>query len=347
MATLTQEKRTATAMQLNAMMDAADLAADLQSPFTIEDVKAFDELGIDLVDACIGFLHQPTAQENGFTKSLYERITKGQRLTEAQVVSGLNVMREGILGLRPSKTSPLVTPDDDRAYRCNIDGCGTLHHDRVAFIEHKMEVHGWKPGDYSVEKALVDPVSVLEVNEGKLGLDLSGLPSGNFAIFEGDEVNGRFRFFKVRRVKKAHRDRRYRYGKASQRVGTEIVPKGTIEVREVSGATERLAGYQRPGEKYLGQYEYELEEFLDSPKTYARFYAQEREVCMICGRKLTDEASRNDLMGPECFDKRFTHWQSSYWKEVSTKLRADGANRKPYEPVKDYRPEAPIKIEGD
>ncbi len=88
--------------------------------------------------------------------------------------------------------------------------------------------------------------------------------------------------------------------------GSQVVPAGTLCLREQVGDTKKLLGFQFPQEfdTYFGSDHGVVEKIIEEPLASMRLYAQEMQRCMWCGKSLTDENSRKFCVGPECWDTK-------------------------------------------
>lgn len=296
----------------NALADAGELADEIGRKFLDEDVIKFTREGINLVAASERFVEKYDGG-NSFVRDLRPKQMKYGRLTTGQARGALNVMRSERLGLAEPRRStpsdaasstPVETgdPRDARQYDCykcgeEIVGIKTLY-------AHKKVCSGKSAGAAPVapapEPVEEEEVSVIAVTTSTMDLDLSALPNGRYAAPDlNNDRDNDFLFFSVTRVKKDKtRDRRFRYGKIV--TGRERVPAGTIEVKEWSSDSKRLFGEQRPGEVYKGEFEEHINLIMASPESWARIFGQMIGRCFRCGKKLTDEDSRDDGFGPEC-----------------------------------------------
>lgn len=115
-----------------------------------------------------------------------------------------------------------------------------------------------------------------------LGLDLSGLPAGNYAVPGGTRLKVTI---------DAPTDGKW--------AGWVFVKNGT-EYGEGAGAK---FGSQRPGGTYKGQIETELAIILADPRAALAEYGHITSHCGLCNRKLEDEASIARGFGPVCAQK--------------------------------------------
>jgi hypothetical protein len=76
--------------------------------------------------------------------------------------------------------------------------------------------------------------------------------------------------------------------------------KGWVFVKRVVGPREDKIGRQAPGGTYHGQFRGLLTQVLHDPVRSMARYGQMVGECGRCGRRLTDDKSRRDGIGPEC-----------------------------------------------
>ena len=112
------------------------------------------------------------------------------------------------------------------------------------------------------------------------GLDLSSLPSGHYAVPDGDS---RLKVF-------------IQQGKGKW-AGWTFVKDGA----EYGQGTRY--GMQRPGETYRGKIEAALTAILDDPEAAVKAYGRLTGTCGICGRHLEDADSVAAGIGPICAGK--------------------------------------------
>lgn len=296
-----------TVLELNALADLQDIARDLTGEFCIPDLREFQAEGIhmDLAVRALCF-NDEAVQRNGFVKRMSTVIRAGGDLTERQIVTLANITREQLLGLKPNKGYLRDLGLDlnyEGRFRCSL--CEEQFGHRKDWLEHRMKVHGWEPGHGSLDQAIVNPVSVLDQDE-ETGIDISTLHDGFYAIYDkrlAHTSTSGVRYLRVTRTRRVseHVNKGYVWGKVVK--GSEVLPVGTIKIRDVSGDKKYLIGYQRPEETYRGDYSDLLPRILRDPITWATLYSELRKKCMICGKGLTDEISCNDLIGPECVRK--------------------------------------------
>ena len=167
-------------------------------------------------------------------------------------------------------------------------------------LDH-MEVHQVEPttqtpsGEHVVEKP------VLANNTSKLGIDLSQLPNGRYAVPDLKGKTDYIFLMVTRRRSRIFQNRRFVYGKII--TGGEWVEAGTIEVKQWSSDSKELVGMQKPGEFYKGDYEVELSAIMAAPQSGHGCSASTSGAAGICGKTLTDEISRSDGFGPDCIQK--------------------------------------------
>jgi hypothetical protein len=118
--------------------------------------------------------------------------------------------------------------------------------------------------------------------EPETGLDLSDLPSGYYAVPDGDTR------LKVRVN---------RPGKDSNWHGWIFVSDGAAY------GHRKNYGRQGPGKKYSGQITEQLKAIMADPATASKEYGKLVGCCGVCGRKLEDEHSVEAGIGPICAQK--------------------------------------------
>ena len=117
------------------------------------------------------------------------------------------------------------------------------------------------------------------------GLDLSNLPSGYYAVPDGDTR------LKVQVS---------RPGKQSRWYGWTFVSDGGAY------GNRNTYGKQGPGETYQGKIVEQLKAIMANPGEASKAYGQLVGRCGVCGRLLEDEASIEAGIGPVCAAK--TGW---------------------------------------
>lgn len=158
-----------------------------------------------------------------------------------------------------------------------------------------------------------DPVSAASdekpvLTNSKTYFDVGQIPDGRYAFFDPEERQD-WIFLEVKTIKRnTPRTKIYEYGKFVR--GRETLAPGTIEVRELRGDTRRLAGYQKPGGGYQGEFIPILISIADAPSPWSGLYARMIGHCGICGKRLTDEESRDRTIGPDCHEK----WGDQYFE---------------------------------
>lgn len=284
MSTLTRE---------NALADAEEVAEVIDRPFTDSDVSS-KEWGVDLSEAALHYIDTYNGSIS-FMATMKRRMVLGQNFTPGMLRAALNIMREHHLGIaKPEKQR-------DKHVLCRF--CPDLSfRSEEDYQDHFQRVHeGNAPQVRTPDGELADEQKVIAVTDGRLKLDLSSLPDGRYAV---PDLTGKnlYVFLMVRRVRKrTYRDRRYTYGKII--TGREVIPAGTIEVKEWSSDSKRLCGEQRPGDYYKGEFEVQLSAVIPAPMPWAKLFGQQIGHCGICGKTLTDDISRSDGFGPECIKK--------------------------------------------
>ena len=296
-----------TALELNALADLEEIARDLNGEFCIPDREMFAEEGIDFHRAVLAVVKNDEAvRRNNFVRRMHNLTVKGGSMTKRQVVTLANIVREQVLGLKPNK-GYLTDLGLDLAYagRFKCKDCDAVFEHRKDWLEHKRDSHGWEPGHGTLDQAILNPISVLDQDE-ETGLNIGALHDGFYAVFDKrlrGNPSGFVRYLRVTRTRREseHVNKGFVWGKVVK--GSEVLPVQTIKVRDVSGDTKRLCGYQRPDETYRGEFTDLLEMILTDQLASAELYARLRKKCMICGKGLTDDTSCIDLIGPECIKK--------------------------------------------
>jgi hypothetical protein len=298
---------TRTILEDNKLLDAEDWLLELDRTPTPDDVD------VDLAIGACRFVKLNT-KRTGFLGSVHTQLEKKGGLSKAQIAVVLKIMRERLVGAddgyRPDK-SYAEAMDADGRYTCS--DCVTNGEHFVCdtwpqLRRHKQVVHGIaRP--YAPEDDEVYGGTVLSSAADDTGLDLSSLPDGIYAQVDRTGAS-EYVFIRVRRVRRSgRRDRRFVYGKI--RTGKEWVAAGTIEVRQQVGDTKRLAGMQKIGETYHGEFKTELERIMRSPEAWSKIAGLMLGHCGICGRSLTSDF-RELGIGPECIKKE------TYWTDTPT-----------------------------
>lgn len=75
---------------------------------------------------------------------------------------------------------------------------------------------------------------------------------------------------------------------------------GWVFVKQLVGPEERRLGAQRPGESYVGTFETLIDKIVADPEAAVAAFGRALGVCGICGKRLTNEDSREYGMGPIC-----------------------------------------------
>ncbi len=134
----------------------------------------------------------------------------------------------------------------------------------------------------------------------KLGLDVSGLFDGRFAVEVGDETV----YVLKRTVKKPYtRTGRYVWGKTTRQ--WERIQPGTLELRQQRGSTKELIGeQQKDSSVYYGEQEEVIQTILADPEAAMELYGKKMKRCAYCGRPLTDPESQARGIGPDCWEEK-------------------------------------------
>lgn len=285
-------------LEQNALIDAQQLAVDLDRDFTVADLTEYKDAGLDLHLAAEVYVRDYEGA-NRFLKSVQRYLTRRGNITSSQARAVLSTMRNDLLKQEKLDIGERVTAEDFE-HACVMCGDKFKTYDELDI--HKSFEHGSVERKQAAVTDEGEAQDVLEVNESVLGLDLSNLPDGRYAA---PDVTGKndYIFLAVKRVRKTvKRDRRYVYGNVV--VGNEIVVAGTIEVRIWSSDTKEWVGAQKPGDVYRGKYEDELQLIMMMPEPWAILFGRLLGYCGRCGKKLTDDVSREIGLGLECEKKR-------------------------------------------
>jgi len=324
----------------NDYIDVQEWIIDLGRDATPADIEgAHTELGIEVSRGAVRYTatyHGPEsrmdrmkatlARNGGLTISEIVLVLKHLRqdLASGRIAIGSRSNRVGAVrtteqaGYTPPEDAVLVTiPSSDyqdHNYREQCAHCHRWFRSQHDLLAHKPQCEVWAP--------------VITAEGGHL--DISSLPDGFYAYFDPSrqaaDAPRHYLFLRVKTVTRTQkRDRAYRCGKL--RHGKEIVKAGTIEVRVESGGTRRLCGEQRPGEGYRGEYSEPLIEIMKSPELWATIYASVKGCCYVCAKDLTDDTSRTDGIGPDCFKRwgltYFQKWSRAKQLEAAAKRQAD------------------------
>lgn len=285
-----------------------------QGPLSIVTLE--DDYGVDLSQAATLFVTNYNST-NTFLMDLKRQLVLRGQLSPKQTRAALNVWKRSLAEKLPEES---IRKEAQQCFTCKewfesmqalLDHKDKKHNKKYSFTHHpdctdnRHEIGVTCPLPPSVVEE-----SVLESNDNRLGLDLSTLPDGRYAI---PDVTGKqawiFLWVSRQHVTK-WRDRRYVWGKVQ--TGGEFIEAGTIEVRYHHGDSKELVGYQKPGQPYEGKFQVELEAVKIAPEPWALLFAREIGRCALCGKTLTDDISRNDGYGPECIDKI----NNGYWEKM-------------------------------
>lgn len=290
----------------NALSDARDLALNLGREFTDADVST-GSLG-DLMLAATHYVKITEDDNNNFLRSVKTFYANRGTISVAQARAILNMMRKDLLkSATVAEDGEVVSIDPReskvyRCYKCNAEITGI-----TALRSHKQE--------HVQQKPAADGVEVIADDSSVLGLDISELPNGYYALPDPTGKHA-FVYLMVRRTtRRVFRDRRYRFGKVV--VGGEWIEPGTIEVKEWSQDAKRLCGQMKPGDCYRGEFESLFPMLLANPKVWAVVFGQQIGRCGRCGKTLTDDVSRAAGIGPECVKKDHDGYWSSFGKKVN------------------------------
>lgn len=276
-------------MNENSYFEVQELVSEQADKFTDEQMP--ESLVIDGIDLRAGVTHYVStyAGTASFVHDLKTNLVKYGELTPRQIRAAMNVLQREI------KTGKIKLASTDSR------GGAIAVVKPLVKGEPAIEPEYEQPDDYQPVIASTE----------KSQLDVGALPDGRYAYLDPTGRNDMI-FLMVRTTPRPVRlDRVYRYGKF--RTGHEVLPTGTIIVREWSQDAKRLVGYQKPGEGYQGEFISELVGIMGAPKVWGLIFAKHIGRCSICGKTLTDEASRELATGPECRKR----WGANYWERFS------------------------------
>lgn len=307
-------------LQESALQDAEELAEEIGRPFAVEDVDS-NEWGIDLRTAALHYVETYNGT-NSFMTSMKSKKLVGAVITNNMLKVVLNIMRE----IKLSGGVERHSQERDHSVNCRF--CKTTFVNQEAYDKHYDEVHAERaPTVQAPTGEVMDKKEVIEVQEGKLKLDLTQVPDGRFALPDLSGQND-YIFLMVKRVRKrTYRNKRYVYGKII--TGSEWVEAGTIEVKIWSSDSKELIGQQKPGDYYRGKFEVQLQAVIAAPMPWAKLFGQLIGHCGICGKTLTDDISRSDGFGPECIKKIDANYFTKK-RAAKFELRSDGRYDRPY-----------------
>lgn len=315
------ETRTVSQQQENALLEAKEYLIEIgHKKLSLQEFKdAVAETGIRFHDAAVAYVTNYNGSSGVVIKTRPELATKG-KLSPDQCRRVLNV---------------LATELDNGTATLAASGLNT-----VALINDTDDIREAVPGDTEAvtdEPQTPEPVATGKkrekpvVKSTKTMFDLTSVPDGRYAFFDPNERQD-WIFLEVKTIKRnTPRSKHFEYGKFIK--GRETLKPGTIEVRELRGDTRRLAGYQKPGAGYEGEFIPELIVIADSPAPWSHLYGRMIGHCGICGKRLTDEESRDKTIGPDCFkqwgDEYFEEWdREAMLAEAEAKRAAKEAAKK-------------------
>lgn len=293
-------------LEENMLLDLREMLTEMDGgAFTDADLMNPDLFGMDLKRLASHIVITYKGR-NRFMNDLKVKQDRYGKLSLGQLRAALNGYRRDVLGLSWDEAQEeMRTVQGDRCFTCR--DCNYVSFRWEEMKAHRVHAHGASPlvAFHTEEEARIDaeetPTEVLAVTTDT-GLDLSNLPDGRYAAPNMSGGPHDMRYLSVSRVRRTvRRDRRYRYGEII--TGNEIVEAGTIEVREWSSDSKRLAGQQKPDGTYCGEFQKELELIMFSPENWSKIFGQRMQRCGICGKSLTDEISQADGFGPECITK--------------------------------------------
>jgi hypothetical protein len=213
-------------------------------------------------------------------------------------------------GIRKFKTSPETREKQreraqakrDLKRKMQIEATENFKAENKELVEYLNEVSGWNKFAASLldsierfgrlsEKQLAaalkmkakhDAKREADAEQAKDGIDLSEIPSGLYAVPNGET-----------RLKIAIR----RPGKNSKWHGWTFVDDGAAY------GSRNNYGRQAPGKNYVGKCEDQLAAIAADPKAAAQEYGRLTGTCGMCGRHLEDELSVERGIGPICWSK--------------------------------------------
>lgn len=304
----TQTLHEVTPLAENMLIDLKEFAEEMQDHFLLSDLVTLRDMGIDPTLCAAAYAFRYTGYSN-FVKSIFQQWRTKGVLTPKQECACLNVMWGEIHGEKAYGRT-----HTDSGIECA--DCGANHQTLKQHLLHKQAEHGFEYEYGSREHAILAPESVLE-KSAETGYNLADIPRGCYAIpvsqemmaCHPDQVDGFLRnkirtqggyiFVKVEFLKKrTHRNRRFLYGK--RLTGAEFLEVGTMEVRFWESDRKELIGLQEPGKTYAGKYAFALDFVLQNLQASAILFAMMKTHCCVCGRSLTNENSRANLIGDEC-----------------------------------------------
>lgn len=284
-----------TALEDNAYDDVKDWIASLDRPVNYADFVDMSKAGLSLTDAAVRFTKEYDGKKP-FMANMQTRL-RFRGLTQPMMVTVLNIWREQMLD------SPLTAPEEPdhrptEPVKLDCGLCGALFDTFDELDGHKADVHG----DTVLRKAAVadqgEAVEILQNQESKKGLDLSGLPDGRYAAPDPSGKNDYIFLMVKRRRRTVERKSDYRYSKFVK--GNELVLAGTIEVQEWKSDCREWVGQQKPGDVYRGEFEDQLELIMMAPEPLALLFGKLLGYCSRCGKRLTDDVSRQIGLGLDC-----------------------------------------------
>jgi hypothetical protein len=290
----------------NELIDVQNFLLGLKRPVVFSDITELRGQGYDPRALIKHFFKgYPEAHSNW---SVHSVMVEGEPAM-TKLVEAAEIMR--------SKIDPAYSTNEEIEGKSQCYTCKAYFNTFDAMLDHKVAEHGYKdtrpqrrderPGSLPTEGE-----AVIANTTATKGIDISGLPDGRYALPDRSGDND-YIFIMVKRIRRTfRRDRRYVFGKVI--TGGEIVEQGTIEVKLWSSDSKELVGEQRPGDCYRGDLEDDLILCMSAPEPFAVLFGKLSGHCCVCGKTLTDEASRAIGMGIECERKTgyFTERPENY-----------------------------------
>jgi hypothetical protein len=287
-----------TTLTYNQVADATDYIMALGRPVNTADIMQGHEIGVNLQEFFWDHLMHGGAweTENVFIDVLHKHPITGSPTLE-QVRMGLNIWLGEVHGIT----------GEGGAQTCFA--CSAEFYSWDELFMHKHDFHnGPEPRKPILDRlggTTEEAIAVIEDTTSTMGLDLNNLPDGRYAAPDTSGKASNVYLMVTRTTRTKFRDRRYRTGKIV--TGRETIPMGTIEVKLWSSDSKELIGEQHPGDLYRGSHEAELSLVLKMPEPFALLFGKLVGHCCICGKTLTDDASRAIGMGLEC-EKKTGYW---------------------------------------
>ena len=279
---------------------------------TDDNYKHFDPIMGLALEESFGLMSPYTPNMSILQDFIKSNLSKGG-LTMRQRRAAANIARIILVDGCPDAGEPVLVDslydplNDHLRDRHACSRCGLVFSSSVAVGRHIVVVHesvrfAAAPATLPVSSAAIaaDPLFA-PAEEMIHKVNLGNVPDGRFALVL---ASGETKFYIKRTVKRPYtRHARFRWSKYNTR--WEKVPTGTQEVRELVGDTKELIGEQAIGTGlYVGEQEDQIAEIAADPVEALVRYGKLIGACGYCGRTLTDEQSRADGVGPECFETK-------------------------------------------